>query len=172
MTVAGMLIGNLFPPGPRVDRAPALALVNIPLGLLAYKFAIARLGEKPSDELVLRKGLTELCQGLIAGFLLFSAVVGVAAFAGIYKIVGFAGVNSQLFGFAAIALMAGFSEELLFRGILFRWIEEFAGSWVALGTIRTIRSGTYAQPACELVCRLLHRHGSRLAARWRLHADT
>jgi hypothetical protein len=30
------------------------------------------------------------------------------------------------------AIMPGFMEELLFRGILFRWIEEFAGSWVAL----------------------------------------
>ena len=28
--------------------------------------------------------------------------------------------------------MPGFTEELLFRGILFRWIEEFAGSWAAL----------------------------------------
>ena len=28
--------------------------------------------------------------------------------------------------------LPGFTEELLFRGILFRWIEEFAGSWAAL----------------------------------------
>jgi hypothetical protein len=28
--------------------------------------------------------------------------------------------------------MPAFTEELLFRGILFRWLEEFAGSWVAL----------------------------------------
>ena len=28
--------------------------------------------------------------------------------------------------------MPGFTEELLFRGILFRWIEEFGGSWAAL----------------------------------------
>jgi hypothetical protein len=31
-----------------------------------------------------------------------------------------------------IAIMPAFTEELLFRGILFRWIEEFGGSWVAL----------------------------------------
>jgi hypothetical protein len=30
------------------------------------------------------------------------------------------------------AIMPGFMEELLFRGILFRWIEEFAGSWISL----------------------------------------
>jgi membrane protease YdiL (CAAX protease family) len=29
-------------------------------------------------------------------------------------------------------MMAAFMEEILFRGILFRWIEEFAGSWAAL----------------------------------------
>jgi hypothetical protein len=30
------------------------------------------------------------------------------------------------------AILPGFMEELLFRGILFRWIEEFGGSWIAL----------------------------------------
>jgi membrane protease YdiL (CAAX protease family) len=32
----------------------------------------------------------------------------------------------------AVAILPGFMEELLFRGIMFRWIEELAGSWVAL----------------------------------------
>jgi hypothetical protein len=32
----------------------------------------------------------------------------------------------------ATAIMPAFTEELLFRGILFRWIEEFGGSWLAL----------------------------------------
>ncbi|HZB70121.1 MAG TPA: CPBP family intramembrane glutamic endopeptidase, partial [Sphingomicrobium sp.] len=32
----------------------------------------------------------------------------------------------------AVAILPGFMEELLFRGILFRWLEEFGGSWFAL----------------------------------------
>ena len=32
----------------------------------------------------------------------------------------------------ASAIFPAVSEELLFRGILFRWIEEFGGSWMAL----------------------------------------
>ena len=31
-----------------------------------------------------------------------------------------------------MAILPGFMEELLFRGILFRWLEEFGGSWFAL----------------------------------------
>ena len=32
----------------------------------------------------------------------------------------------------SMAILPGFMEELLFRGILFRWLEEFGGSWFAL----------------------------------------
>jgi hypothetical protein len=31
-----------------------------------------------------------------------------------------------------VAIMPGLTEEMLFRGILFRWIEDFGGSWAAL----------------------------------------
>jgi len=31
-----------------------------------------------------------------------------------------------------VAIVPAFMEELLFRGILFRWLEEFGGSWFAL----------------------------------------
>ena len=33
---------------------------------------------------------------------------------------------------SSAALFPAFNEEILFRGVLFRWIEEFGGSWAAL----------------------------------------
>ncbi|NQX94754.1 MAG: CPBP family intramembrane metalloprotease, partial [Erythrobacter sp.] len=34
--------------------------------------------------------------------------------------------------FMSAGVVAGFVEEVLFRGIIFRWVEELAGSWAAL----------------------------------------
>ena len=115
---------------------PTSTVINgaivIVLELLIYKQVIAKLGERPRDELPWAKAPTGLGVGLLGGFLLFSAVVGVAAIADVYNIVGQGGTSQLLTALVVIAIMPGFTEELLFRGILFRWIEEFAGSWTAL----------------------------------------
>jgi membrane protease YdiL (CAAX protease family) len=115
---------------------PTSTLINsatvIVLELLIYKQVIAKLGERPRDELPWSKAPTGLGVGLLGGFLLFSAVVGVAAIADVYNIVGQGGTSQLLTALVVMAIMPGFTEELLFRGILFRWIEEFGGSWAAL----------------------------------------
>jgi hypothetical protein len=58
--------------------------------------------------------------------------VGVAALIDVYNIVGDGGTGQLLNLLIAAAVVPAFMEELIFRGILFRWIEEFAGSWAAL----------------------------------------
>ena len=58
--------------------------------------------------------------------------VGVAAALGVYRIVGQGDTSRLVLELITVAIMPGFMEELLFRGILFRWIEEFGGSWAAL----------------------------------------
>jgi membrane protease YdiL (CAAX protease family) len=70
--------------------------------------------------------------GLAFGAILFAAVVGVAAIADVYNIIGEGGTAELLQAAVAVAILPGFMEELLFRGILFRWLEEFGGSWFAL----------------------------------------
>jgi hypothetical protein len=62
----------------------------------------------------------------------FSAAVAVAAIFGIYRIVGAGDASSLVAALIASALFPAVSEELVFRGILFRWLEEWGGSWVAL----------------------------------------
>jgi len=74
----------------------------------------------------------ELLAGLAAGTLIFAAVVGAAAALGYYRTAGSSGLETIWQPLAVEALIAGFTEELLFRGILFRYIEKAAGSWVAL----------------------------------------
>jgi hypothetical protein len=93
---------------------------------------IRHLGERPRDDLRLADAPKGLGIGLLLGAVLFSAVVGIAALADVYNIVGEGGTSDLVRIAVAIAIVPGFMEELLFRGILFRWLEEFAGSWVAL----------------------------------------
>jgi hypothetical protein len=58
--------------------------------------------------------------------------VGIAAALGIYRITGPGDASNLLPALLASAIFPAISEELIFRGILFRWIEEFGGSWLAL----------------------------------------
>lgn len=100
--------------------------------LLTYKLAIVRLGASPRDDLPAERALPNLGLGLLIGFGLMAASVSIAATANVYNFAG-EGDDSQLVkALITSAIMPAFMEEMLFRGILFRWIEEFGGSWVAL----------------------------------------
>lgn len=127
----GILLGSLLPGSP----AGSIAKDAVVLGpvFAAYKLLIVRLGESPRDDLEVTDLLPGLGKGVLAGLVIFSLVVGIAFALGIYKIVGAGDVTGMPAALVAVAIVPAFTEELLFRGILFRWIEEFAGSWAALG---------------------------------------
>jgi membrane protease YdiL (CAAX protease family) len=107
-------------------------LIAILLLIAGYELVIRRLGEHPRDDYRDPKALRNLALGLGAGLLLFSLAVGVAALMGVYRITGEGDSSDLLRALIGPAIWAAFSEELIFRGILFRWIEEFGGSWAAL----------------------------------------
>ena len=129
---AAIFAGRLLPPldettGTLVKGAIAVALVFV-----AYKLAIRHLGEHPKDDLPLREAPKGLGLGLLLGLLVFSVVVGVAAIADVYNVIGEGGTGALVTALVSMAILPGFMEEVLFRGILFRWLEEFGGSWFAL----------------------------------------
>jgi uncharacterized protein len=127
-----LVLGKLVPPVGKTAVAAIHAVITITILLAAYKFVMVRLGERPKDDLPAKPALGESAVGLGLGFALMAASVAVAATLGVYRIVG-AGDGSRLaMALIATAIMPAFTEELLFRGILFRWLEEFGGSWLAL----------------------------------------
>ncbi len=130
-TALGIFLGKFVSIGQPATAAVHMA-INIGLVLAAYKLVIARLGETPRDDLPAQGSLPALGKGIGAGAALFTAVVGIAALSGVYHVIGRGNASDLLLPLISTAIMPGFMEELLFRGILFRWIEEFAGSWVAL----------------------------------------
>ena len=129
---AGLLIARTLPPMDATARLITQAAINIALVLALYKLVIVRLGERPRDDLPAAGAAKNLLIGLLTGVVLITAVVGVAALFDVYGIVGEGGTSQLLRLLIATAIVPGILEEIFFRGILFRWIEEFGGSWAAL----------------------------------------
>ena len=120
---------------PLMDRSAAAAArvaVTILLALAVYKFGILRLGDRSRDDLPGNRFVVDTALGLLIGGALFGAIVGVAALLGVYRIVSCCSTTNLVSDLLIAAIMPGFMEELFFRGILFRWIEEMLGSWMAL----------------------------------------
>jgi len=131
-TVGALIAQFLLPPTPALPRQTRFDLVSIPILLLGYFFLIRRLGEHPKDDYRDPLALRHLGMGVAAGFLLFSAVVAIAALLGVYRITGTGDASGLIAALVGSAIFPAVSEELVFRGILFRWLEEFGGSWMAL----------------------------------------
>jgi membrane protease YdiL (CAAX protease family) len=130
---AAVLLGNyVVPPIPGFTMNMKFDLIAIPLVLLAYVLVIQRLGRHPRNDYRDRAWLRRLGLGLFAGFAVFSIAVAIAAALGIYRITGPGDASGLFAALLASAIFPAISEELVFRGILFRWIEEFGGSWLAL----------------------------------------
>jgi hypothetical protein len=130
--LTSLLVRQVVPPVPPFTSNLEFDLIAIVLLFIAYELIIRRLGEHPRDDYRDPNALKNLGLGLGAGFLIFSVAVAVAALLGVYRISGEGDASGLLPALIGPAIFAAFNEELIFRGILFRWIESFGGSWAAL----------------------------------------
>jgi len=131
-SAAATLLGKLLPTMAANAAAAVKGAIAIALMLAVYKLVIVRLGERPRDDLPIAAAPRGLALGVLTGFLLFCGLVGIAALFDVYNIVGPGDTRELVKDLIGMTVLAAFMEELLFRGILFRWIEAFAGSWAAL----------------------------------------
>jgi membrane protease YdiL (CAAX protease family) len=118
-----------FAASPMLRAVVAAGMVAL---ALAFYVGFARLVERrPASELSLTGAGRELGGGIIGGAGLYTLCVLILMVPGIYRIDG---LNSwsYLLPAVAMALSSGFFEELLFRGALFRIVEEWLGSWISL----------------------------------------
>lgn len=104
------------------------------LALLAAMLAVERAtAHKNAAQIGLdpRRAPRDIVFGLLLGAGLITLVILELTAAGFYRIVAVR-VSRDL-GYAALLLLAdAVLEELLFRGVIFRLIEEWAGTWIAL----------------------------------------
>lgn len=74
----------------------------------------------------------ELGIGLLIGGALFTITIAVLAALGVYRSTGVGTAENLVEIFIGGGLAAGVFEETLFRGVIFRILEEWLGTWVAL----------------------------------------
>jgi uncharacterized protein len=100
-------------------------------GVLFYRWLVGRLEHRTVEELDLRRARPSLLRGAGLGLLLFGLTIGIIAMFGGYRIAGFGSVSGAI---ATLGVMCGVAvtEELLFRGVLFRLIEKWTGTAIAL----------------------------------------
>jgi uncharacterized protein len=101
------------------------------LSLLAYRWVVRRTERREPVEAAWDSAPGGLLRGLLIGVGLFSAVIVNIAFLGDYHVTGWGSVAGAvgLFGFMAAAAV---TEEVIFRGVIFRIVEGWIGTWAAL----------------------------------------
>lgn len=118
-----------------IRRAPAWVFLtyaaSVPTALAAYMAYTRYIEGRAATELSIQRAGMHAIGGVLLGLLMFCVTLGtVAAFAGVTvtKGVGIAAIGS-----VGISLSAAVSEELVFRGLLFRLTERSLGTWPAVG---------------------------------------
>lgn len=132
--LAGLIVFKGAPADRSLTSSTSMAFfcVAIVFSFVGYELVIRHLGWPPRDDFRDRHAIRRLALGLGAGAAVFSLAVAVSALSGTYRIVGPGDVRGLLPALISTAIFPAFSEELLYRGIIFRWLEDFAGSWAAL----------------------------------------
>jgi membrane protease YdiL (CAAX protease family) len=130
LALVGGLVTVLQPRLQGLDRWLS-TLILIVAADLAYRLFVRVFEWRRASELGFRRTAGELAAGIAIGAALFAATVGALWLARSYR---FVETGTRLAVAAALpaAIRAGYVEEILLRGIVFRITEEGLGSWLAL----------------------------------------
>lgn len=97
----------------------------------AYVGFVHLVERRPAAELSGRGAVGETGAGIAVGAGLQTACVGAVAALGYFQVTGLNPV-SAIVPTLAMAVASGYVEEVVFRGVLFRIVEESLGTWIAL----------------------------------------
>src|SRR5215211_9441837 len=125
------LLGTIFP-----TNSPIAGLFYTFLAVLAVYlayYAYVRLIERRAPQELNATGAgSELGLGLLIGLGIFSGIIAVLWVLGVYQVTE---INSWAVIVPALVanVPSGFIQEIIFRGVMFRIVEEWLGTWWALG---------------------------------------
>ena len=117
------------------EGSPWLALVlgvaMSALALFVYRWVVGRTEHRAVTEVGRKGAAAGLGLGTLLGLALFGTVVANLALLGYYEVTGRGSVSGAA-GFVGLMAVAAVTEELRFRGVLFRVMEERMGTWTAM----------------------------------------
>ncbi|MFG2431729.1 CPBP family intramembrane glutamic endopeptidase [Streptomyces sp. NPDC048590] len=108
-----------------------LGLLTATAAVLVYGWVVRRTERRPSTEVAREGAEAALGRGLLIGTAMFGAVITNIYFNAHYEINGLGSPVGAL-GLVGFMAAAAATEEVIFRGVLFRIIEERTGTWIAL----------------------------------------
>lgn len=108
-----------------------LGLLTAVAAVAVYRWVVRRTEHREPTELAAAGSVVRTGRGVLIGFAMCAAVIVNIAFLDGYHVNGLGSVTGALalLGFMSAAAVG---EELLFRGVLFRVVEERTGTWIAL----------------------------------------
>ncbi|MEU8114641.1 CPBP family intramembrane glutamic endopeptidase [Micromonospora sp. NPDC048947] len=108
-----------------------IGVLTAVVAVLVYGWVVPRTEHRAVTELARVGAVARIARGALIGFGMFAAVIINIAFVADYDVNGLGSVSGAvaMLGFMAAAAV---TEELLFRGVLFRVVEERTGTWLAL----------------------------------------
>jgi membrane protease YdiL (CAAX protease family) len=131
IAIAWVGVWLFVPRALHISSAFARALIASILVVIAYIVYVRVVERRPVEELGTQHAFRELGAGLLVGALLFTVTIGIIAALGGYAIIGVRPWSAVLLPLGT-AIVSGITEEVLFRGVLFRIVEDGLGSWLAL----------------------------------------
>lgn len=107
-------------------------LLSAIVAIAFYKLVVPRIGSETRDYLRFAGAGRWLALGTGGAALLMSVIVGIIALLGGYVVTGLGTAHSWIAIVSVAGIQAAVIEEIAFRGILFRYLEDLGGSWFAL----------------------------------------
>jgi membrane protease YdiL (CAAX protease family) len=119
---------------PHLGRLPTAVLsmlIATVVGWSAYRAYVRTFERRALTELSVPGGGRELFAGVALGLCAFAASIAILALVGAYRVVGLGTVLPVVLALLS-AIAAATIEEIVFRGVIFRLLEEWRGTWAAL----------------------------------------
>jgi hypothetical protein len=129
-------------PAPRLDPQQQLSLTGTMLWIsalraliptaLAYWLLVRVIERRPVTELTPAKLLPHAAVGWLVGMGIMLVAAALMALTGAYRVTGMNYAVNLLTPLIVLGVLPGITEEIIFRGVLFRVVEDGLGTWFAL----------------------------------------
>ena len=132
MTTGALAILTRLPQRWRALWIGFVLIAIVALVLLVYRGLVIWIERRRVTELAVPPGMRLLAGGTLIGVLCLSAIFAVYAALGMLGTVQYVGGVAVL-GSLVVCIIASLAEELIMRGVVFRVMEQWLGSGIALG---------------------------------------